>query len=648
VFVNRILPRLARPAAAVVAVSLLMSAGAPPLTVSRAGLGAKADGGAAPAAVLPSPFAAAQNAPVLVPVGSPVSGTVFKVDVKANAHVVAGAAVVELTSTYYRIALAQAQSRLAALQSQIAAAKSALAADQRHAATGVSAAVGSAKTTPSAPAAPPPVRPRIDAATKAQLAQAQRSIVAAQSQALSDAQAEAASAKQTLDRDQALVSQGLIAARQIETDRAAYTAAVAQTASAQSALRRSQSGTPPASGTPAGIAQARAAIAAAQRNLGAAQSAAAAAAQVLARDTALAAQGAVAAHQVTVDAATKDAADARARAAAAELSRAQAELTAARAEAAAADAMRREAEAMRRAEAVRVQHAAQTRVLARRAASNIAAAAQRAQALASLETEELAAESAVQRARADLSETVIRAPAAGWVAKTVAAPGENVRAGDALAVIAADPKAASPASGAAAAPPAHGTPAPDPSRLAQIASSERAALAELNDEAAQISAITAAGIPDVPPPPGTALSPVPYAGDEPGTIPTLLNGRMPWPVAGAITSGYGWRIHPIFDAPEFHTGIDIAASMGAPVHAPAAGTVIFVGSLPANGTLVILDHGSGITTTYSHLSAFDVHVGEHVRPGEVIAQVGSTGWSTGPHLFFEIRKDGHPIDPLGN
>jgi len=68
--------------------------------------------------------------------------------------------------------------------------------------------------------------------------------------------------------------------------------------------------------------------------------------------------------------------------------------------------------------------------------------------------------------------------------------------------------------------------------------------------------------------------------------------------------------------------------------------------MPANGTLVILDHGSGLFTTYSHLPSSAVHVGEHVRKGQLIARVGSTGWSTGPHLFFEIREGGRPVDPL--
>ena len=86
--------------------------------------------------------------------------------------------------------------------------------------------------------------------------------------------------------------------------------------------------------------------------------------------------------------------------------------------------------------------------------------------------------------------------------------------------------------------------------------------------------------------------------------------------------------------------------MGTAVRAPADGTVIFSGWMPANGTLVILDHGNGLSTTYSHLSSSAVRVGDHVRKGQVIARVGSTGWSTGPHLFFEIREGGRPVDPL--
>ena len=125
-----------------------------------------------------------------------------------------------------------------------------------------------------------------------------------------------------------------------------------------------------------------------------------------------------------------------------------------------------------------------------------------------------------------------------------------------------------------------------------------------------------------------------------------MNDGLAWPVEGTVSSGYGWRIHPIFHTPEFHTGLDIAAPWGAPVEAADNGAVIFTGEMTANGMLVILNHGDGVSTTYSHLSSYAVHVGDRVRRGQVIGQVGSTGWSTGPHLFFELRKDGQPLDPL--
>lgn len=136
-------------------------------------------------------------------------------------------------------------------------------------------------------------------------------------------------------------------------------------------------------------------------------------------------------------------------------------------------------------------------------------------------------------------------------------------------------------------------------------------------------------------------------GGRRGPILTLRNGALLRPVPGPITSGYGWRTHPIFGTREFHTGIDIAAPYGTPVQAAHDGGVIFNGWMRGYGLLVILDRGGGLTTTYSHLSASLVHVGDRVVRGAVIARIGSTGWSTGPHLFFEVREDGRPIDPAG-
>lgn len=132
-----------------------------------------------------------------------------------------------------------------------------------------------------------------------------------------------------------------------------------------------------------------------------------------------------------------------------------------------------------------------------------------------------------------------------------------------------------------------------------------------------------------------------------GPIMTLRTGLL-WPVSGRISSGYGWRTHPIFHTREFHTGIDIAVPYGTPIQAALDGDVIFDGWMRGYGMLVILDHGNGLSTTYSHLSAALVHTGRHVRRGDIIARIGSTGWSTGPHLFFEVRKDGAPVNPLGD
>jgi len=619
-------------------------------------------GGSAPDAVL-APAARTSAAPavpgrpwqtpsVLVPIGAQVAGTVLRVDVGDRRYVSAGTALIELAPSRYRTALARARARAAALTAQVNAAQARLAAGRHQAAAGVTAAVGSASTMPPLPSLPPIVVPKVDAAAKAQLAQAQQQIVAARTEVLSDARSEAASAARTVDRDRALLAQGLIATQQLNADTDAYNAAQAQVAAARTALRSAQAGALPPAGS---IAQAQAAIASAQRGVSAAQADAAAATGAVNHDTALAAQGAVAVRQITADTVTQDAARARLQAATAELRRARAELTAAQAEAVAAAAARRQAELLRQAEAVRAQHAAQTRVLAQQAASTIATAAEGARALAALETDAVAAQSAVRRAEANLAGTVVRAPAGGWVVQPIVRPGDAVRQGQSVAMLAVDARRAdtAPAAHLGRQPAVAGGSSPTgagPAQLAHIAANERQVLAELNTEAARISSISAAGVPDVPPPPGAILS-LPYAGAEPfdqanGTVPTLLNGGMPWPILGPITSGYGWRIHPIFDTPEFHTGVDIAASMGAPIDAPAAGTVIFAGSLPANGTLVILDHGNGITTTYSHLSAYRVYIGEHVRRGQLIAQVGSTGWSTGPHLFFEIRKNGHPINPL--
>ncbi len=122
-----------------------------------------------------------------------------------------------------------------------------------------------------------------------------------------------------------------------------------------------------------------------------------------------------------------------------------------------------------------------------------------------------------------------------------------------------------------------------------------------------------------------------------------------WPLArpseGMITSPFGWRIHPIFGTREFHTGLDIANRAGTPVRAAEGGIVRFVGWMGGYGRLIIVTHANGLETSYSHLSAMLVALGQRVGRGQVLGRMGSTGWSTGPHLFFEVRRNGVAVDP---
>jgi len=113
-----------------------------------------------------------------------------------------------------------------------------------------------------------------------------------------------------------------------------------------------------------------------------------------------------------------------------------------------------------------------------------------------------------------------------------------------------------------------------------------------------------------------------------------------WPVNGPVTSGFGMRWG------RMHTGIDIAVPTGTPVHASAAGTVVYASWMSGYGFLVAIDHGNGLATAYAHNSSLLVGVGQHVAQGEVISLSGSTGHSTGPHVHFEVRVNGVPVDPL--
>lgn len=124
------------------------------------------------------------------------------------------------------------------------------------------------------------------------------------------------------------------------------------------------------------------------------------------------------------------------------------------------------------------------------------------------------------------------------------------------------------------------------------------------------------------------------------SIPTL------WPLDGRAGSKFGYRIHPIYKVWKFHEGIDIGAYTGTPIKAAASGTVTISGKLGGYGLCVMIDHGYGFKTVYGHASKLLVKVGQKVSKGEIIANVGSTGLSTEPHLHFEIRVHNNPVDPL--
>ncbi|MFN3284968.1 MAG: murein hydrolase activator EnvC family protein [bacterium] len=139
------------------------------------------------------------------------------------------------------------------------------------------------------------------------------------------------------------------------------------------------------------------------------------------------------------------------------------------------------------------------------------------------------------------------------------------------------------------------------------------------------------------------LAPVGRAGSGPRW---RLGFGLAWPARGALTSGFGLRRHPLFGIVRPHHGVDIAAPWGTPVRAAGPGTVVYAGWFGGYGKLVVVDHGGGVATLYGHLSSILVSVGQRVGAGEVVGRVGSTGYSTGPHLHFEIRLNGRPVDPL--
>jgi murein DD-endopeptidase MepM/ murein hydrolase activator NlpD len=128
-----------------------------------------------------------------------------------------------------------------------------------------------------------------------------------------------------------------------------------------------------------------------------------------------------------------------------------------------------------------------------------------------------------------------------------------------------------------------------------------------------------------------------------GKLLALLPSR--WPLRGPVNSDFGTRLSPWATYAEFHSGLDIGAAIGAPVHAPAPGIVVFAGRLPEYGIALILEHGNDTKSLYGHLSRLHVALDQNVERGQLIASTGNTGRSSGPHLHYEIQVKGQPVDP---
>lgn len=124
------------------------------------------------------------------------------------------------------------------------------------------------------------------------------------------------------------------------------------------------------------------------------------------------------------------------------------------------------------------------------------------------------------------------------------------------------------------------------------------------------------------------------------------SGKFRYPNSARISSGFGWRVHPILKYKRMHTGVDFAGGYGSDIYAAASGKVIFAGWYGGYGNAVVIDHGKGITTLYGHTSKLYVSEGQYISKGKAIAAVGSTGFSTGPHLHFEVRENGKPVNPM--
>jgi murein DD-endopeptidase MepM/ murein hydrolase activator NlpD len=149
--------------------------------------------------------------------------------------------------------------------------------------------------------------------------------------------------------------------------------------------------------------------------------------------------------------------------------------------------------------------------------------------------------------------------------------------------------------------------------------------------------------------PGSGGLPAPGLGGIPtpamSTATHQALGPTVRPLPGPVGSTYGPRVHPVHGDVRFHHGVDIGAPTGTPIQAFARGTVSFAGWRNGYGNIVIIDHADGMSTRYAHQDRIDVAVGQVVAAGDVVGTVGATGTATGPHLHFEVRRNGASVDP---
>lgn len=129
-------------------------------------------------------------------------------------------------------------------------------------------------------------------------------------------------------------------------------------------------------------------------------------------------------------------------------------------------------------------------------------------------------------------------------------------------------------------------------------------------------------------------------------VVTHGSGTMSMPLHASITSPFGWRRHPIFGIRKFHTGVDLAGANHSPIKAADSGNVLYSGWYGGYGKVVIVSHGNNLATLYAHLSKVNASVGQNIKKGDIVGYEGSTGFSTGPHLHFEVRVNGKPNNPL--